>query len=218
MLLVALVVAVIVTGCLPTINAPNAPQRPEGNASGPLLVVIGDSYSEGWDNTVVWPELFAEAHGYRLENLSISGTGYVNTAGTTTFVERIRQADLADPSLIIFAGSRNDVWSTADEVRGAAREAFTTARDRFPEARVIAVGPIWDNSDPLPAAEAINAGVARAADAAGVEFIDALAANWLSNPSVIHPDGIHATDEGQRDLADGIAASIEDLPEPKRTP
>lgn len=216
--LVALALAVIVTGCIPAAQAPTAPERPEGNASGPLLVVIGDSYSQGWDNTVVWPELFAMTHGYRLENLSISGTGFVNTAGTSTFLQRIRQADVADPSLIIFAGSRNDVLSTADEVRAAAREAFTTARKRFPDARVIAVGPIWDNSDPIPAVEEINRGVARAAEAAGVEFIDALAANWLRDPSVIHPDGIHATDDGQQDLADGIAASIADRPEPTGTP
>jgi lysophospholipase L1-like esterase len=218
LLLVALALAVLVTGCAPATHTAEAPQRSEGNASGPLLVVIGDSYSQGWDNTVVWPELFAEAHGYRLENLSISGTGYVNTAGATTFVERIRQADVADPSLILFAGSRNDVLSSADEVRAAARDAFAVARKRFPDARVIAVGPIWDSSDPIPAVEAINAGVARAAEAAGVEFIDALAANWLRNPSVIHPDGIHATDDGQQDLADGIAASIADPPETKVTP
>jgi acyl-CoA thioesterase-1 len=190
----------------------SAPPSSSPQATGPLLVVIGDSYSEGFDNSVVWPELFADARGYRLDNLSHTGTGYVNEGRMNTFGERIAEAEVLDPSIIMFAGSRNDILFAAEDVRVAAEQAFEAARDRFPEARLIAIGPIWDSSEPSALVREINDAVAAAAAAREVEFIDALAANWLQDPAVIHFDGIHATDEGQQDLADGVEAAIANLP------
>jgi acyl-CoA thioesterase I len=177
-----------------------------------MLVVIGDSYSEGVDNTVVWPQLLAEERGYRLVNLSIGGTGYVNGAFATTFGDRIKSADLELPNIIIFAGSRNDIIFSSPEVEAAAREAFVTAQDRFPEARLVAIGPIWDSSTPVDGVRAINSAVSQAADASGVEFVDALSADWLADRSLIHADGIHATDAGQQVLSDGVEEAIPDLP------
>lgn len=224
--LLALVILALVTACSPAAGG-GAPGGGTGGgsagatgtappssppATGPLLVVIGDSYSEGFDNSVVWPQLFADARGYRLANLSHTGTGYVNQGRSTTYGERIAAAEVQDPSIIIFAGSRNDILFAAEDIRVAAERAFKVARDRFPNARVIAVGPIWDNSEPTAIVRAINDAVAAAAAARDVEFIDALAGNWLGDPSVIHFDGIHATDEGQQELADGVEAAISNLP------
>jgi len=208
----AVAIAGIVTAC--TFAAGTAQEqgpRTEGS-SGPTLVVVGDSYSEGVDNTVVWPQLLAEKRGYRLVNLSISGTGYMNGGFATTFGDRIKSADIERPSIIIFAGSRNDILFSPAEVGAAAREAFATAQDRFPKARIIAIGPIWDSSTPADAVRAINSAVSQAAEASGVEFVDALSADWLADRSLIHADGIHATDAGQQFLSDGVEEAIPDLP------
>jgi acyl-CoA thioesterase I len=205
-------VAAVVTACS---FAPGAAQEPgpsNQNASEPMLVVVGDSYSEGVDNTVVWPQLLAEKRGYRLVNMSIGGTGYLNGAFATTFGDRIKSADIERPSMIIFAGSRNDILFAPAEVRAAAREAFATAQDRFPDARIIAVGPIWDSSTPADEVRAISSAVSRAAEASDVEFIDALDADWLADRSLIHADGIHATDAGQQALSDGVEQAIRGLP------
>jgi len=204
--------AAVVTACS---FAPGAAQEAglgNENSSGPTLVVIGDSYSEGVDNTVVWPQLLAEKRGYRLVNMSIGGTGYLNGAFATTFGDRIKSADIERPRIIIFAGSRNDILFAPAEVRAAAREAFTAAQDRFPDARIVAVGPIWDSTTPADEVRAINAAVAQAADASGVEFVDALEADWLADRSLIHADGIHATDAGQQALSDGVEEAIPGLP------
>lgn len=204
--------AALLAACSIAVGTAHGPGTREGASSGPLLVVIGDSYSEGVDNSVVWPQVLAESRGYRLANLSYGGTGYVNGAFASTFGERIGQADVEDPSLIVFAGSRNDTWFPPAEVRAAARDAFLTAQERFPRARIIAVGPIWDSSNPTDEVEAISSAVSEAAGAARVEFIDALSADWLADQSLIHVDGIHATDAGQQALADGVEEAIPDLP------
>jgi acyl-CoA thioesterase I len=208
----ATAVAAVVTACTFAAGTAQEPGPRAGNSSGPMLVVIGDSYSEGVDNTVVWPQLLAEERGYRLVNLSIGGTGYVNGAFATTFVDRIKSADLERPSIIIFAGSRNDIVFSSAEVEAAAREALASAQDRFPDARIVAIGPIWDSSTPVDEVRAINSAVSQAADASGIEFVDALSADWLADRSLIHADGIHATDAGQQVLSDGVEEAIPDLP------
>ncbi len=210
--LLAAVAAAIVAGCAFVAGTAQAPVPRDGDLSGPTLVVIGDSYSEGVDNSVVWPQLLAESRGYHLVNMSIGGTGYVNGAFSTTFGDRITSADIERPGIIIFAGSRNDIWYSPAEVRAAAREALVTAQDRFPRARIIAIGPIWDSSTPTDEARDINSAVREAAEASSVEFIDALSADWLADRSLIHADGIHATDAGQQALSDGVEEAIPDLP------
>lgn len=208
----AAAVAAILSACS---FAPGAAQESglgNDNSSGPTLVVIGDSYSEGVDNTVVWPQLLAEKRGYRLVNMSIGGTGYLNGAFATTFGDRIKSSDVERPSIIIFAGSRNDILFAPAEVRAAAREAFAAAQDRFPDARIVAVGPIWDSTAPADEVRAINSAVSQAAEASGVEFVDALEADWLADRSLIHADGIHATDAGQQVLSDGVEEAIPGLP------
>lgn len=202
----------VLTGCTVGVDSAQDAGDRQGAESGPSLVVVGDSYSEGVDNTVVWPQLLAESRGYRLVNLSIGGTGYVNGTFAPTFGDRITSADIEGPNIIIFAGSRNDIWFSPSEVRAAAKEAFATAQDRFPRARVVAIGPIWDSSTPSIEVEAVNAAVSEAAEASGVEFIDALSGDWLADQSLIHADGIHATDAGQQVLSDAVERAIPDLP------
>ncbi len=210
--LLASACVLLFVACAVTQDAQRGTERVGGDSAEPLLVVIGDSYSEGFDNTVVWPQIFADSRGYRLANLSHGGTGYVNKAFTSTFVERIRAAEVTNPDLIIFAGSRNDIVFSPAKVKAAAEQAFTIGRERFPDARLIAVGPIWDNSAPIDAVRAVNAAVSDAADASDVEFIDAVSGDFLDDPRVIHADGIHATDAGQQVLSDAIEASIQNLP------
>lgn len=210
--LLAWICVLLLVACTVTPGGQRGADQISGDPGQPLLVVVGDSYSEGVDNTVVWPELLAGDRGYRLANLSSGGTGYVNRGFTSTFVERIRDADVPRPGIIIFAGSRNDIVFSPAQVRTAAKQAFSIARERFPRARLIAVGPIWDSSKPIDAVRAVNRAVADAADASGVEFIDAVSGDFLGDPGVIHVDGIHATDAGQQALSDAIEASITNLP------
>ncbi|MDN4646579.1 SGNH/GDSL hydrolase family protein [Arthrobacter sp. PsM3] len=174
----------------------------------PHAVVIGDSYSQGANNTVVWPVLVSEARKISITNKAVGGVGYA--VGEKRFIEQAKLAVLDEPDIIIVAGSRNDVANPAG-VQAAADEVFTFLKQNAPGARIVIIGPMWSSSAPDKGAVIANEGVRTAAEAHGLAFIDALAENWLSDPAWIQKDGVHPTDAGEAELANHIGGKLAGL-------
>lgn len=173
------------------------------------VLVVGDSYTAGANNDVLWPDLLAQELGWRMTNVAEGGVGYVNPAqtGRTFVVQAVEALATASPDLVLFVGGRNDRFEAAN-VEAAATEAFTTVRTAAPDAQLVVVGPIWDASQVPEGVVEVNEAVAAAAASTEATFIDALALDWLDDPAIIQDDGTHPTDEGQRVLAARIGEQL----------
>ncbi|MGB3769871.1 MAG: SGNH/GDSL hydrolase family protein [Rhodococcus sp. (in: high G+C Gram-positive bacteria)] len=167
--------------------------------------VIGDSFSAGQDNDVVWPDVLAEEHGIRVANVSLGGSGYV--AGDDylgTFADQVALATEERPSVILVVGSENDVDADPDDVLTNAEDLYDGLRRRSPDARIVVIGPIWTGGPVAESMWDVDAAVEAAATSAGLEFVDTLDKGWLADPTLIQEDGDHPTDEGQYLLAGHI--------------
>ncbi|MBY6366227.1 SGNH/GDSL hydrolase family protein [Rhodococcoides corynebacterioides] len=174
------------------------------------VAVIGDSFSAGSANDVVWPDVLADEHGFELVNVSLGGAGYVAGADALgTFGDQVDDAIAADPDVILVVGSENDVDADPTEVVDAATEVFTRLHVGAPGAIVVAVGPIWSGDVVVPAElRDVDAAVEAAALAADVDYVDTLDAAWLADPAIIQDDGDHPTDAGQLLLAEAIDDAV----------
>lgn len=176
----------------------------------PRLAVIGESYTAGSNNGVTWPEVLAQKRGWSVHNAAIGGSGYV-AGGDKAFPYRAGYvAETTMPDLILVVGSRNDK-SEPEKIRSAATAMFADLKQKAPQAQVLIIGPIWDNTTPPAGVLRANAETRAAAEAVGLPFVDALSLNWLSDPGLIQADGVHPTDAGQRVLADCIDAVTPDI-------
>jgi lysophospholipase L1-like esterase len=174
---------------------------PETPLKQPVAVFLGDSYTQPG----IWPGVVAEARGWKMVNLASGGTGYVaRSTGKTAqqgcgrsecrnFVEMADAAIKREPDVVVVAGGRNDHGRSIDK---AAHELFHTLRDRLPNARIIAVQPMWDASaypDFLARYAKVIKKEVEAVDGEYVEIGNPLA----KQPELMQPDGVHPTWEGQ---------------------
>jgi lysophospholipase L1-like esterase len=169
------------------------------------VAVIGDSYSSPDRYTKAWPAMLDESRDFTVQNVAIGGLGYAN-GGFGREVDRIT----GRPDLIILAGSRNDIHRP-DLVRAEATDVFNRLRERFPNVRLVVIGPMWDNTEPAPSIRVANSELAAAAKDAGATFIDALPGNWLGDPSLLAGDHMHPNDAGAAALAANISAALSKL-------
>ncbi|QSB23399.1 SGNH/GDSL hydrolase family protein [Curtobacterium sp. 24E2] len=130
-----------------------------------------------------------------------------------TYRARIEQNASLDPRLVIVQGSQNDWLVSASTLEERVEQALRTAKQQWPDAVVVAIGP----SAPQPRAEttvAISAAVAAGARDAGVPFVDAVDRQWftaMNSGSYAAGDGQHLNDDGYRYLADKIDGALEQL-------
>lgn len=122
-----------------------------------LLVGIGDSYFEGFrtDNPVTDSMIVKAAGllGLGCRNYSVGGSGY--TIGGTkgkTFKQQIQQASAElgaskdSVKYVVVGGGRNDSVSAVTE--SIVYDTLTTAKTLFPNAEIVQIPMMWDNSWP----------------------------------------------------------------------
>ncbi|REE73017.1 lysophospholipase L1-like esterase [Rhodococcus wratislaviensis] len=173
----------------------------------PRLTVLGDSITGGSHNNVVWPDLLAAKRTWYVNNIAEGSTGY-SAGENKAFPFKVDDAVATTPDVIMVVGSRNDVYNP-ELVGPAAARVYADLKAKAPNVPIFVVGPIWDNKQPPPAMLSVNASIRQAAQNAGLLFIDALAENWLGDPTLIQKDDrVHPTDAGQQVLADHIDRAI----------
>lgn len=174
----------------------------------PKAAFIGDSYTAGTHNAVTWPEIVAASEKWAPSNVAVGGSGYANAAGNT-FLAQVPAIKVV-PDVIIVAGSRNDTF-TPDKVAPAAAALFAELKKVAPKAKIVVIGPIWDSTAPMPGVYAANEALRGAAADAGLAFVDALAENWLSSPSLVQGDQVHPNDAGQKVIAQRVGQKLKEL-------
>lgn len=122
-----------------------------------LLVGIGDSYFEGFrTNNPATDSMIVKAAGLlglECRNYAVGGSGY--TIGGTkgkTFKQQIQQASAElgagknAVKYVVVGGGRND--SVAAVTESIVYDTLTTAKTLFPNAEIVQIPMMWDNSWP----------------------------------------------------------------------
>ncbi|MER6030017.1 SGNH/GDSL hydrolase family protein [Streptomyces sp. NPDC001851] len=211
------VVLMAVLACLPSAPARAGSTAVNATTSGPRLFVLGDSIAGGSDQggngRHGWPALVAARLGLTLTLDGEGGTGYT-TAGTRpgrrAYPQRVDAAVATAPDVVIVEGSRNDVDPT--RTRAAAVDTLRRLHARLPHARILVIGPVY--SDPQPVgSRPVDDAVAAAADELPLPYVSAVRRAWFTGSAhrFIGSDGVHPTDAGHAYLADRITPELSRL-------
>ncbi|MEJ2866541.1 SGNH/GDSL hydrolase family protein [Actinomycetospora sp. OC33-EN08] len=188
-------------------------------ATGRPVAVIGDSISEGTPyggkGAANWAQRVGAERQWTVTNTAVGGTGYVNPGSAGPFeATQLERVVAARPQLVVVEGSRNDIGLPVEAVRAAASHLYGELRTRLPGARIVVVGPFWDEKTSQKA-YAWRDALAGAARAAGADFVDPMAercfAGAYDGGPLIGPDRVHPTDAGHARYAERLRAALDRL-------
>jgi GDSL-like Lipase/Acylhydrolase family len=202
----AVAVAVVLIGEL--IGASAFALTATGNTSQawPLsIAVVGDSYTAGSQNRVVWPTLLGQRTGWSVSNFALPGAGFVaDGQGGHAFTYQVDRAQAANARIILVVGGLADSGlADMGPVSVGAIDAIN--KIKVGGQRALVIGPTWYDT-PVPASVLrLSDAVRKVAEAAGVPYLDALDPPWLTRDQM-QRDLSGPTDAGQSVIADKIAA------------
>lgn len=185
------------------------PPWPSTSASqGPIISVVGDSYTGGSDmnsgEATLWTTLLAQDLPVSVETFAVGGSGYVTSlpgaSDPSTFPQRAAKVD-PKSSEVIFFGSRNDGAADPAALAAAATDSYSAAQKAAPKAKLIVIGPPWVDSNPPAGIVSDRDVLKRVAAKFHAVWIDPLQGDWFPTGSgLIGADGVHPTDAGHAHL------------------
>lgn len=162
------------------------------------VAVLGDSYTSGLNNTVVWPSLLAATTDLAFSNVAFPGAGYVGGVGESgPFAEQVERALASKPDVIVVFGGINDVGKSDDLVTQSAIDLFAQLTRRAPNANLLVLGPIWHEPNLPESFFRLDDAIAKAAAASDYPYTSLIREDWLEGAGLIQADQIHPTDAGQ---------------------
>ena len=178
----------------------------EAPQASPLsIAVVGDSYTAGVQNRVVWPTLLAQRTGWSVSNFALPNAGFVaDGMGGHAFTYQVDRAQATRARVILIVGGIADT-GLAD--MGPVSVGAVDAVNKIIRGgqRALVVGPTWYETPVPESVLRVSEAVRKVADDAGVPYLDTLDPPWLTKDQM-RPDLSGPTDEGQSVIADKIAA------------
>ena len=216
--ILSLVVALLASAMF---GAPAHAMTPPPTASAsaerghPRALFFGDSYFVGGgcspDAKQDMAYLAGTELGYRTTVRGAGGTGFVAANpeyDLPPYLGQIRdgELDVRGPELVVIAGGSNDVGLPVAQVKKNARKILDIARNKYPRALLVLVGPLdpyGGYADSIPIRDALHA-VAKQVD---VPFIDDM--TWLAgHPEWLCDDYVHPTYAAQGPLGARLAKAL----------
>jgi lysophospholipase L1-like esterase len=200
--------------------------------SGPRVIVLGDSWTEGTGSGSVllgYARQLGTIMGWRdIWSSGSGGTGYLADGVTTPPRKTFRARSATDviapaPNVVIVAGGINDTAFTGAQVGAEATLLYAALVAGLPDVQIIVIGPWWPKaaSTITNQVEANRVAIRAAAIAAGLYFIDPVAEGWITgtghvgattgdgNADVfISADGAHPSAAGHQYLAERLAGHL----------
>jgi len=206
----ALLALTALSGCAAASAASNAVAAASTSATAEHVVVIGDSIESGLglEPAEAWPALLASAHGWRLDNLSEPGAGFVAPGPDgDNFSAQVDRAIALKPQLVFIGASDNDLDSDGAQVAAAMQQAVQRLSAALPGTRLIAFNALSGaaGDDEL---SGVNTSLQQAVLAAGGTWLD-LGQPYRGQAGLVQDDGEHPTLPGQQAIAATVAAKLE---------
>jgi lysophospholipase L1-like esterase len=209
------------------VAAPSAVPRepsPTDAEARPLVLFIGDSYTEGRGSAEMSYGCRAVARMDMLCAISATGgTGYISggranrwvnqyVGKSLSFGERIpRLAAKYDPAVVVLDGGRNDRFPPRKDVLAAMVSTIAEARRTWPDAQIVFIRPrfLARPGDDLGFDDDFMAQVQSDPAAKGVNFIDPISTFVGTDTSgLLILDGIHPNREGEQRLTEALFDSL----------
>lgn len=184
----------------------------------PRAVFLGDSGTAGVgaDGQPGWATHVATAQGWAEINRALPGTGYVTSVtgeaaravcgqeSCPSYAELLAEVAAADPDVVIVSGGREDAERSVTRPAG---ELFMALQQQVPDARIIVVSPLWDESPLSPDMAGTITGIRTAAQQTGVQYID-IRQPLNGRADLVAPDGNNPNPAGHRAVADAVLAGL----------
>lgn len=195
--------------------APSAQTAPALPKPMPLVVFLGDSYTQGVGGEgVTWPDLVGAKRGWDVANLGRGGTGYLTTSGTDgcgrrycgTYAETSKEI-VGSPRAIIISGGRNDIGKGTAKIVEGLDLLLHDLKNRYPDAVIMVLTPWRDDDPPPPQFDELAPAFKKVTEEHGVTLIDA-GQPLADRSDLMSEDSVHPNANGYRALASAVEKAI----------
>jgi acyl-CoA thioesterase-1 len=179
----------------------------------PLLVAIGDSiaFGKGVTPAEAWPARVAAAHGWRLTDLAVSGSGFVKLGwNNTNYRHQVDQALALHPDFILISATRNDRDQDPALIESNSTELLEALRAAFPDARIIGTTAVWGSDQPPATLTRVDGIVEKAVENVDGTFLD-LGFPLVGHRGLLQADQIHPNAAGQDVVAKLVDSKLAPL-------
>ena len=174
-------------------------------------VAIGDSISHGRGvlPAQAWPEQVAATRKWALDDLAISGSGFVKAGwGSFTYDAQVDTALKLHPRIVLIAATRNDLTIGDQALRAKTTLLLERIRSALPEATIVGTSAIWGADSPPARLSAVDALVREAVTGVGGTFLD-LGLPLAGHPELLQADHIHPNAAGQSVVAGLVERALD---------
>lgn len=206
------VLALALSGCAgaqhPLAAITAAPPRP-------AVVTIGDSIMKGHGLTAAeaWPALLGAKDGVSLNNLACDGAGFLSvgtdTDCTDTFAALVDKTIKLAPRTVIIEGSSNDFGEDDKALYQVTVSEVKEIHRVLPNARIIGLSTVWNETTPPAQLASVNQQVARAVKDAGGTYLN-IGQPLAGHPEWMQKDDVHPTAAGQVAIFTAVKDALAD--------
>lgn len=207
----ALLALAALSGCAVTnggaADAVGAASTP--TAAAERVAIVGDSIESGLglEPSEAWPALVAQSRGWRLDNLSVPGAGFVAQGSDGhDFSAQVDTAIAAKAQLVLIGASDNDLGQNLAEVSSAMKTAVDRLHSDLPDARIVgfnALSGAASDDDLAP----VDAALQQAVQGVGGDWLD-LGQPYRGLAGLVQDDGEHPTLPGQQAIAAVVESKL----------
>jgi lysophospholipase L1-like esterase len=194
----------------------SSPASVTSAASGkPVVAFLGDDWVAGIGASATkkrFSALVSAALNFEGHNLGANGSGYAASTSSHNgdYASRVPAVVALHPQVVVVSGGRNDeIANDLDTAGNNATKLFATLHQKLPTATLIAVAPMWGDSDPPGDLRQLAAKVKSAVTAVG--------GHYLAIPDPIHghssrmADDADPNDAGYAAIAKALEPAIRPL-------
>lgn len=168
------------------------------------VLFCGDSYSVEYDSV---DQFYGIGHylqsvygtAWNVTNVSVAGTGFVSSNGSSTFPTMINGSTAVDIDTVIIAGGINDISQTETAIYNGAVSCINNAHTKWPGCEVFIIPMLYTWLLPTIDLRRVAWSVKRACMDAGAACIEGAwswglghQSDWYIGPSSVHPNSTGA--------------------------
>jgi len=173
------------------------------------VAVVGDSIESGLglDPSESWPALVAATRGWRLNNLSVPGAGFVAQGSDGhDFSAQVDTAIASQAEIVFIGASDNDLGEDVSQVADAMQQAVQRLRTALPDARIVGFNALSGQAADADLAP-FDTALQKAVQDAGGTWLD-LGQPYRDRGGLVQDDDEHPTLPGQQAIADVVESKL----------